>query len=822
MVGPGDPGAPSGMAIDRDWDRIEALFDDLVGLSPADRATRLNRADIPDDIRAEIESLLTAADTGGILDAAPPPLSGPTRHVGYSSLAAGDQIGAFTVDRLIGRGGMGEVYLAHRATADFEQRVALKLLRADVAGRGDLFDRERRLLARLDHRGIARLIDGGVAPDGRPFMAMDYVDGTPIDAWCRTNHASLATRISLFREVCEAVGYAHANLIVHRDLKPSNILIDREGRVRLLDFGIAKLLDDSDAVPATTQAMLTPDYAAPEQLDGDAATVATDIYALGAILFELVVGAGPWRREGASIPSIIRRVLHEDPPLASKAAQRPDAPVPPTRIAGDLDAIILKAMRRDPQERYRSALELAEDVERHQALKPVRARAGSTRYRVGRFVRRYRWAVAAGTAAIVAILIGASGIAWQARKTAVERDLAFAEARRSEAIIRMLTVMFRDSRDGAAGGDATVKQMLDHTSERLVGSLDTSARSATLITTLSDLYVNLEDPVGADTLLRRALEKGIGKSDAVATAQIKIRLASTAAAMNRTDEIAPLLDAADAVFRTDPARFRVERLDVISSRAQLAQRSGDYDRAIGLLSGALPEADSVYAENHRDLLTFYNNLLVYMAEADRLAAMPAVFAQADAVLKRTGQENSTTGLAIAQLKGVRLLKLNDYARAETIFERLVKQRRAVFGRSAGLAVDLFQLGRARLALGKFAEARQALGEARPMAKEKVGPSAVPTLIIGLSLAEATAEVGDTDSAERILAETAPLVAAMKTPGLPHGILARVNAVILLKQGRRAEARAALDRAEAIFRGLGRAGEAHLKSFPALRARIGAI
>ncbi len=810
------------MAIGRDWDRIEALFDELIGRSPADRAARLGRADVPADIRNEVASLLAAADTGGILDAAPPPLSRPASDVVYSSLAAGDRIGAFTVDRLIGRGGMGEVYLAHRATDDFEQRVALKLLRADVAGRGDLFDRERRLLARLEHRGIARLIDGGVAPDGRPFMAMDYVDGTPIDAWCRTHHAGLDARLSLFREICEAVGYAHANLVVHRDLKPSNILIDGEGRVRLLDFGIAKLLDDSDAVPATTQAMLTPDYAAPEQLDGDAATVATDIYALGAILFELVVGKGPWRREGASIPSIIRRVLHEDPPLASKAAQRPDAPVPSTRIAGDLDAIILKAMRRDPLERYRSALELAEDVERHQTLKPVRARAGSTRYSIGRFVRRYRWAVAAGTAAIVAILIGTGGIAWQARKTAVERDLALAEARRSEAIIRMLTVMFRDSRDGAAGGDATVKQMLDHTSERLVGSLDTSARSATLITTLSDLYVNLEDPVGADTLLRRALTKGIGKGDAVATAQIKLRLASTAAAMNRTDEMAPLLNAADAVFRTDPARFRLERLDVISSRAQLARRNGDYDGAIDLLSKALPDAESVYAENHRDLLTFYNNLLVYMVEADRLAAMPAVFAQADAALKRTGQQNSTTGLAIAQLKGVRLLKLNDNARAEAIFERVAKQRRAVFGRSAGLAVDLLQLGRAKLALGKFAEARQVLDEARPIAIEKLGPGAVPTLIIGLGLAEASAETGDTVGSARVLAEVAPMAAAMKKPGLPHGIMAKARAVLLLKEGRAAEARIETDRAEAIFRGLGPAGQSYLKSFPALRARISRI
>lgn len=806
------------MATGKNWDLIEALFDELVALPPADRAKRLARVDVPQDIRIEVRSLLDAADGGGILDMAPPVASAMT-DAQYSSLAAGDRIGTFTIERLIGRGGMGEVYLARRTTADFEQRVALKLLRGDVAGRGDLFERERRLLARLSHRGIARLIDGGIAPDGRPFMAMDHVDGTPIDAWCRANEADLAKRLALFREICDAVGYAHANLVVHRDLKPSNILIDRDGCVRLLDFGIAKLLDDSDAVPATTQAMLTPDYAAPEQLDGDAATVATDIYALGAILFELVVGAGPWRREGASIPSIIRRVLHEDPPLASKAAQRPDAPIPSARIAGDLDAIILKAMRRDPRERYLSAAELADDVQRHQDLVPVRARTGTTRYRVGRFISRYRWVVAAGTATIVAILIGAGGIAWQARKTAIERDSALAEARRSEAITRMLTVMFRDTRDSGAGTDATVKQMLDLTAGRLVGSLDTSARSVTLITTLSDLYINLEDAAGADVLLRRALDKGIGKNDPVATAQIKWRLASTAAALGRTEDMAPLLDAADAVFRTDPARFPTENLEITVGRAQLARRNGDYDRAIALLSAAMPDADRIYAENHRDLLTLYNNLLVYMVEANRIDAMPAVFTRAEAALKRTGQESSMQGLAIAQLKGVRLLRLDRTAEAEAIFDRIATQRRTVFGKSAGLAVDLLQLGRARLALGKFAAARQVLTEARPIAIDNLGPGALPTLIIGLSLAEALAETGDTAGASAMVAEAAPFIDAMKKPGAPHGVIARTRAVILLKQGRAAEARAELLRAEAIFRTLGSQGEAYLRAFPALKARI---
>ncbi|QNQ09789.1 serine/threonine protein kinase [Sphingomonas alpina] len=802
-----------------DWTKVQALFDELIDLKPEERDKRLRRSKVSPDLLAHVTSLLDAASSDGIFEMSPPDLSLPDPATGYSSLAAGEEIGAFTIDRLIGRGGMGEVYLAHRTSTDFEQRVALKMLRAEAAEQGGLFDRERRVLARLEHRGIARLIDGGIGPDGRPYMAMEYVEGEPIDAWCRRTGADLDTRLRLFREICDAVGYAHANLVIHRDLKPSNILIDTAGRVRLLDFGIARLLDDSAAAPMATQAILTPDYAAPEQLGGGTATVAADVYALGVILFELVTGAGPWHREGASVPSIIRRVLHEDPPLPSKTADRVGAPIASGRIAGDLDAIILKAMRRSPQERYRGAIDLADDLRRHQELRPVQARAGSTRYMVGRFVRRYRWAVTASAAAIVAILVGAGGIAWQARQTAIERDVALDEARRSDAINRMLTVMFRDTAETDAGADATVKQMLDKTAERLVGSLDNSARSATLITTLSDLYVNLEDAAGADVLLRRALARGIGGNDAVATAEIKLRLASSAAAMNKSDDMAPLLDAADAVFRTDPARFRTERLEVIGGRAQLARRGGDYDSAIRLLADAMPEADRVYVENHRDLLTLYNNLLVYMVEANRLDAMPAVFAQADAALKRTGLEKSTQGLAIMQLKGIRLLKLDEVARAEVIFERVAAQRKSVFGPSAGLAADLGALGRAKLALGKFDEARRVLAEARPIATEYVGQGALSTLVIGLGLAEAMAETGDVTSADKVVGEVAPLVTAIAKPGLPHAMLARTQAIVRLKQGRLDEASAALDRSEAIIRAMGPAGAANLKGFPPIRARI---
>lgn len=807
----------TGQTTKAQWARIQAIFDELVDLPRDGRMRRL--ATLEDrSVAAKVQLLLDATTARGILDGAAPPLDAPQPASAYSSLAPGERMGGFEIERLIGRGGMGEVYLAHRRSADFEQRVALKLLRPEAVARAELFDRERRLLAGLEHPGIARLIDGGVAPDGRPYMAMEFVSGQPIDAWCRDQAAPLATRLKLFCEVCDAVIYAHANLIIHRDLKPSNILVDEAGRPRLLDFGIARIIDD-DAAMATTAALMTPDYAAPEQFDNANPTVATDIYALGAVLFELVAGRGPWREEGASLPSIIRRVLSDDPPLPSRLAASGKMPFPASAVAGDIDAIVMKAMRRNPLDRYRGVTELADDIRRHLELKPVRARAGSTGYAVGRFVRRYRIAVGATAAALAALLIGAGGIAWQARQTAIERDIALGEARRSEAINRMLTVMFRDTGESKAGADATVKQMLDQTATRLVESLDTSPRSATLITTLADLYVNLEDAAGEDALLRQALAKGIGKGDPVSTAQIKMRLASSAAALNKTGDMGPLLDAADAVFRTDPERFRTERLEVISARAQLARRQGDYDTAIRLLTGNMAEAERVYAENHRDLLTLYNNLLVYLIEANRLDAMPAITARAEAAVMRTGQQQTVSGLQIIQFRGLYHVKRGEYAAAERVLDGVVATRRKLFGKSAGMAVDLLQLSRVKLALGKYAEGLRLLSEARPLAEQYLGPSAVPTLVIDMSLAEAMVETGDTAGADRALAAAAPLVVAITPPGVPHAILARTRAITRLKQGRPAEARTELDRAETILKGLGPAGETYLKGLLPLRARI---
>lgn len=801
-----------------EWANVRAHFDRLADVSPLEWEAKLAALALTPPMLEQLQAMLAAVHATGILDQDMPLPTTPDA-ASYASLDAGTRIGPFAIDRLIGRGGMGEVYEASRVGADFEQRVAVKMLRPEAVAQAGQFDRERRLLATLEHPGIARLIDGGIAADGRPFMAMEYVEGTPVDQWCADQAATLPMRLRVVQDVCAAVSYAHSRLVIHRDLKPSNILVDDSGRVRLLDFGIAKMIDAAGAISPMTLVMVTPEYSSPEQLANAPATVATDVYALGVLLFELLVGRGPWASENAALPTVMRRILHDDPALPSKAAAANDGPIRPTLIAGDLDAIVMKAMRRTPEDRYASVAELSDDIRRHQQLLPVIAREGSARYMLGRFVRRYRWAVTASAAALAALLIGTGGVAWQARQTAIERDIALGEARRSESINRMLTVMLRDTATSEAGENATVKQMLDQTARNLVASLDTSAQSATLISTLVDLYINLEDNAGADALIQAAVAKGVGQGDVEASAQLKMRQASVVAALGRTDEMPPLLDAAQAVFDADPERFRAERVDLANTRAQYLSRTGKLPEAIALLRSILSDANRVWAENHRDLLTLYNNLLVYMVQADQLNAMQPVFDEANAAIARTGQQSSMQGLAIRQLQAVRLMKLDRFAEAEAILTDVVARRRAVFGSSGGLAVDLLQLARAKMGLGKFGDAATLLREAQSMAAERLGATSLPTLITGTTLAEALAESGDTAAAEAVLANIAPQIAALSPAGVPHGVLAKTRAIIRLKQGRLAEAQILLDQAERLFVASGPAGEAFLKPFAALRVRL---
>jgi tetratricopeptide (TPR) repeat protein/tRNA A-37 threonylcarbamoyl transferase component Bud32 len=389
------------------WSQVEALFAEMVDLSPDARNRKLDRASADPLVRAELDALLVAADSGG--DFLVRPASVVSTQPATGSLVAGERVGPWRVLRLVGRGGMGEVYEAERADGQFEQRVAIKLVRQDSDVPLERFQAERQLLARLEHPGIARLVDGGVTAAGRPYAVMEYVEGATLTEWCRARAATLDTRLRIFLEVCDAVNAAHRAGVVHRDLKPANILVDAGGRVRLLDFGIARPLESArtpasnrrvdSSTRAATLNRFTPEYAAPEQLAGDASTAATDVHALGLILFELLTGQRARPRRGT--PSLL------DGRLASRAAaDSPDAPVAPRLLRGDLDAIVSKCLRTAPGGRYPAVEALRADLDRSRRGEAVAARGRGRLYLFGRLLRRHRAAIA-GVGGMLVLMLGA-------------------------------------------------------------------------------------------------------------------------------------------------------------------------------------------------------------------------------------------------------------------------------------------------------------------------------------------------------------------------------------------------------------------------------
>jgi serine/threonine protein kinase len=392
-------------------DEVLRLFREVDDLTPAERTLYFEKLQVPADVRAELESLLR-------FDAPDAPMAEVITGAAQALLesleefpAPGLRCGPYRLKCLLGRGGTGEVFLAERADGQVEQRVAIKLLCRSVA-RASLrsrFLRERQILAGLQHPGIARLLDAGETKEGRPYLVMDYIEGAPIDAYARD--LDLRGKIRLFLGVCDAVAYAHRNLIIHRDIKPSNILVDQAGRPKLLDFGIAKILAAATDQTRTQDRVLTPDYASPEQVRGEAQSTATDVYSLGAVLYKLLAGQSPHAFADRTAEAIDTAICTTEPAPARRL--NPDLPA-------DLDFILLKALRKEPEERYSTVEQLAEDLRAFLESRPVRARSMNFWYRSRKFVRRYRMPVSAATVVILSLAVALY---------IVDRQRALAESR---------------------------------------------------------------------------------------------------------------------------------------------------------------------------------------------------------------------------------------------------------------------------------------------------------------------------------------------------------------------------------------------------------
>lgn len=558
------------------WERLSPLLDELLLLDPAARAERVAQlrgddASVADEL-ADLLAQYTAMESNGFLERS---LLRPAEEPTLEGLV----VGSYTVDRLLGQGGMGAVWLAHRSDGRYEAHVAIKLLNPALLGPGGIerFRREGKALGRLAHPNIARLVDAGVTPAGQPYLVLEYVEGEAINRWCETRSLDVAARIRLFLDVLAAVNHAHAKLILHRDLKPSNILVTAEGQVKLLDFGIAKMLDDeAEGAPGPGLTQLaghafTPDYAAPEQVQGGEVTSATDVYALGVMLYLLLTGRHPTSDEETTPLDRLRAIVDTVPARPSEGRKSS----PTSRLLrGDLDNIVLKALKKSPSERYLTVEAFAEDLRRYQRNQPVSAHADSLTYRAAKFVARNKLAV--GATAIVLLTVTAAAViaGQQAIEATRQRDRALSLAARNSAVVDFVTSMLTEV--APADQPVRVSDLLERSQSILIHEESIPEHRAAILSMLSGYYLSSGKPAQAETLLKRSLELTDQLPEPELRAVLLCDSAYAASLLGRPDDARTLIEQGLEMSWPDP----IAAVACLRDRAYIAQNS--YDPAAAL------------------------------------------------------------------------------------------------------------------------------------------------------------------------------------------------------------------------------------------------
>ncbi|MEW5879765.1 MAG: serine/threonine-protein kinase [Pseudomonadota bacterium] len=743
--------------IDRDrWQRVSPLLDELLDADETRRAARLaqlRREDAP--LADEVAALLArqaAVETAQFLEGS---------ALDHATLA-GRTVGAYTLERELGHGGMGSVWLARRSDGRFEGQAAVKFLNLALLARGgaERFAREGSVLARLAHPNIARLLDAGVA-DGQPYLVLEYIEGEPIDRFCDAHSLTVEARVRLFLDVLAAVAHAHSNLILHRDLKPSNILVARDGRVKLLDFGIAKLIGEGAEPAAATELTqlagraFTPEYAAPEQVQGGDVTTATDVYALGVLLYLLLGGSHPTAHPGQGPVERLRAILEAEPARLSDAARQAPAAVAAARattpeklvraLRGDLDNIVAKALKKSSAERYPTAAAFADDLRRHLERQPVSARPDTLGYRVGRFVGRHRVAAGAAAAVALALLVGSAATAWQAVVAARERDRARAAAARNEALVEFVGVMLTE----AAQNDRplTVRELLERSRALLAGggtgNVDTDAA---VLGMLGQFYVTLGDPATAERLLAEARQRVSPTSEPALRASVACLHAFSVSLQGRSDEAQAQIEQGLRIARGDPAA----EVECLQARAFVAQNRNDAATALAAARQALErlrESGRGTPSAEAQLLgevAYGHYLAGDAAEADRF------YAEAVARFRAIGRSATPNFVTTLNNWGIASFAAGDIPRAwESYDEALAVSTRLTPDR-APPAYLLLNRGLANMTLARYDAALADLRRAHALASAGAMHAIAAASLA--ALASATREKGDAAAAAALLAE----------------------------------------------------------------------
>jgi eukaryotic-like serine/threonine-protein kinase len=733
------------------WRRVERVLDVALESDPTSWRDVLDQECEGDrNLREDVENLLSRYPTAQSFLEAPPieaaaaliAESRPTTDVTYD----GRRVGAYRIVRQIGRGGMSRVFLAQRADGEFEQQAALKLLRPGLDSDIDQhrFRAERQILASLNHPNIARLLDGGVGDDGRPYLVLELVDGEPIDRYCTEQRLNVRKRLDLFLAIADAVQYAHRRLIVHRDLKPSNIFVTSDGVVKLLDFGLAKLLEPSfssdDALPTRTgQRWMTPEYAAPEQIRGGSITTLTDVYQLGAVLYELLAGRPPFGSRADSVHQLEVAILEDDPPALAR------------ELHGDLDAIVRKALAKEPEARYSSPQQLADDIRRHLSGQTVIARRQTLRYRTRRFVRRHGAALAAAGAA--AVLLGGYVGTVIADRGRIRRALAEAQAgtRKSEQVTDFMLGLFQAADGGQSLRDTVTAhnllsrglarahelsrqpeleaQMLDVIG-RIHTQLGESAQAkplleealrirrsvygdhhpdvATSLEALADVTALERDNAETVSLRRQvlALRREISGNNDPKTLNALFALALSLHRSGGVRAAEPAFDEWLAAISRQPRELTENRARQLTEAGNIYDSRGQVDAALELYREALAIRRALYGDHHSLVAASLTNVAFTLAKPDQNPdKADSLFRQAEEIYRTVYPEGHPQLAFTLKMHGVLLQRLSHWPESEVLLREALEIRRRLEGpNSISAATADIDLGVSMNRMGSYEEA----------------------------------------------------------------------------------------------------------------------
>lgn len=802
------------------WARVEELFDEAAELPADERPAFLNAACKGDSaLREYIASLLDSdmAESTIVEESIKSVLAAAVPGVAEGEDNAGRRIGPYRIVRGIGTGGMGVVYLAERADGQFEQQVAIKVVRQrlldpDVKAR---LRAERQILANLDHPNIARLFDGGTLDDGTPYLVMEYIDGVPIDEYCDRHRLDIESRLELFDRICAAIHHAHQNLVVHRDIKASNILVTSDGVPKLLDFGIARLLDAGDAAATAGltrvgAVILTPESAAPEQVSGGSITTATDVYALGVLLYRLLTGTAPYELSMSRPADIPRIILESEPPPPSVRVRRPEGTGGSgtlalertaerrgttvdrlsRRLRGDLDNIVQMALRKEPERRYRTVNAFSEDLRRHLSFHPVVARPDTWRYRTSTFLRRHT-AIAAMSASIAALLVTfAVAVTIQNYRIAEERDKALQ-------ISTFLEEIFMEPDPGnARGASITAREILEKGAARIATQLDgRPAIQAALMSTIGRVYYDLGEYDSAVETLEESLriqQQTLGNNDADVAAD-KTSLAAALTLKAEYDRAVALFEeslserrrlhgtgspevaetlyfAAEAYYSSgrsarseEAARHSIDIYSALegdysaeiardeSLLARILQDRHELDEAESLLRSAIDRVRGSRGEDHPEMTYYMQNLAVVLQAKGDLDGAERLYAETIELTRRVLGDNhshlANTFAMIGQLHRQR----RDYEKAEEAFREALRVDRVAFRPDhPHVAYDMVSLGMLLHDMGNLGEAESQLRQALEIYDKSLSPNHQYTASALTQLGYVLTDAGKADAAEPLL------------------------------------------------------------------------